>query len=43
MQLIKEILEGLSIIHQQKFIHCDLKPENILLEKFEFEFLFFIT
>jgi len=29
--VIKDILSGLSKIHERNFIHRDLKPENILL------------
>jgi serine/threonine-protein kinase Chk2 len=28
---MKDILSGLSFIHDKNFIHRDLKPENILL------------
>ncbi|XP_055375444.1 eIF-2-alpha kinase GCN2-like [Condylostylus longicornis] len=31
-QLFREILEGLSYIHQQGIIHRDLKPDNIFLD-----------
>jgi serine/threonine protein kinase len=29
--VIKNILEGVSYIHERGFMHRDLKPENILL------------
>lgn len=29
--VVKNILEGLSYIHERGFMHRDLKPENILL------------
>lgn len=31
-RFIKEILNGLAHMHQQKIVHRDLKPENILLK-----------
>ena len=31
LQLIQDVLEGLSYLHERGICHCDLKPENILL------------
>ncbi|GFZ17094.1 hypothetical protein Acr_26g0003640 [Actinidia rufa] len=33
----KSVLEGLSHIHEQGYIHCDIKPHNILLVETESE------
>ena len=30
-QLMKDILSGLSLMHEKNFVHRDLKPENILI------------
>ena len=31
LQLIQDVLRGLSYLHEHGICHCDLKPENILL------------
>ena len=33
-QLFREILQGLSHIHELKMIHRDLKPKNVLIDKY---------
>jgi serine/threonine protein kinase len=36
-QLVKvfttQLLDTLTVLHEQRLIHCDLKPENILLKR----------
>jgi serine/threonine protein kinase len=34
--LIKYILEGLEVIHQNKMVHCDFHTGNILIDASEF-------
>ena len=33
VDLFAQLLEAISVAHQQGWIHCDLKPANILLDK----------
>ncbi|MEO0797117.1 MAG: serine/threonine-protein kinase [Verrucomicrobiota bacterium] len=33
VEFICQALDGLSFLHQNKFIHCDIKPENILVRR----------
>lgn len=30
VRYIRQILEGIAFMHQQKIVHLDLKPENIV-------------
>lgn len=30
---VSQILDSLSVLRQNRIIHCDLKPENILLKR----------
>jgi len=30
--IITQVVDGLSYIHEQGFIHCDMKLENILVD-----------
>lgn len=32
-QILRQILQGLSVLHQNNIIHRDLKPENVLLHE----------
>jgi len=31
IEAIKQMLEGLSYVHQQRYIHCGINPNNILI------------
>lgn len=31
IEAIKQMLEGLSFVHQQRYIHCGINPNNILI------------
>ena len=33
MQALRQMLDGLSYIHAQKFVHRDIKPNNILIDR----------
>ncbi len=33
--IIKQILEAVSKLHQKRIVHCDIKPANILIRKQE--------
>jgi serine/threonine protein kinase len=33
LYLVASICEGLSVIHEQGFVHCDISPENILVDE----------
>ena len=39
IEWIKQILKGLSQIHQNRLIHRDIKPDNILLKKIDGEII----
>lgn len=32
MKIMKEILKGLSVLHDKKIMHRDIKPQNIMLD-----------
>lgn len=35
MKWFKQLLEGLTFLHEQKIMHRDLKPANLLLDEFD--------
>lgn len=35
--ILRRVLEGLSALHAQGYVHCDVTPANILLENDDFE------